>query len=528
MVGGMAWYFRPASTTGPLTPATTDPEPARRRRRRSSAARSTSRSRSPTRAAGEQAARPAIRIVLPGALTAMEQVELPSQVPGPDPLRRRGDSRRRGPGGRRRRPSWRSRSTHDHHQARRDREITDVLPRASTKGEVVGQDADGRHDRSRQGHRPWRSRQKIVKLRSGRPSPPRRRRRGATAADVRAERLCARQGGIAEEELGAARELTKIKLDDECIAEAEATSTVAKIELSRPRSILQPARASATSSPSSQLASSRRSCKQRGDAVKEQEPVMHLAEPRPAARRGPGRDPVRAAADAGNEGDSTSSRARRRARSAACAAHAREITAVAVTDADNPLIVSGSEDRSVCVWDRRRRPAARAEPRRRRSARSPAARRAPNATCCVAGCADGKIFCGTSTRRKTLKPRQNSLAQRRRRRTRDAVTALAFSPDGTYFASGLADGSIKIWITDDGKDRRGKYAFVPSTASRTHIAAPVTSLHFTPQCRLVSAGRDNTLRVWELHEKGAVARRRADRRPQRQRRPARRQPRRPA
>src|SRR5262249_51570572 len=31
----------------------------------------------------------------------------------------------------------------------------------------------------------------------------------------------------------------------------------------------------------------------------------------------------------------------------------------------------------------------------------------------------------------------------------------------------------------------------------------ITSLAFTPQCKLVSAARDNTLRAWSLHEKGA-------------------------
>src|SRR5262249_8280444 len=32
---------------------------------------------------------------------------------------------------------------------------------------------------------------------------------------------------------------------------------------------------------------------------------------------------------------------------------------------------------------------------------------------------------------------------------------------------------------------------------------PITSLHFTPQCRLVSASQDHTIRVWPLHENGA-------------------------
>src|SRR5205823_1717227 len=35
-------------------------------------------------------------------------------------------------------------------------------------------------------------------------------------------------------------------------------------------------------------------------------------------------------------------------------------------------------------------------------------------------------------------------------------------------------------------------------------ADPITTLAFTPQCQLVSAARDNTVRVWQLKENGVA------------------------
>jgi WD40 repeat protein len=79
-----------------------------------------------------------------------------------------------------------------------------------------------------------------------------------------------------------------------------------------------------------------------------------------------------------------------------------------------------------------------------------------------------------------------------------AVTALAFSPDGKFFATGYEDNSIHIWETATGQHLYQ----IEASHHETHQGT-ITSLHFTPQCRLVSAAKDNTLRVWELHEKGA-------------------------
>jgi WD40 repeat protein len=86
---------------------------------------------------------------------------------------------------------------------------------------------------------------------------------------------------------------------------------------------------------------------------------------------------------------------------------------------------------------------------------------------------------------------------------RGPITALAFSPDGRYFATGGDDNLIQVWETDGSRDE-ALYAFdVEHGVDRPHQGT-ITSLSFTPQARLVSASRDNSVRVWTLHKKGAV------------------------
>jgi WD40 repeat protein len=118
-------------------------------------------------------------------------------------------------------------------------------------------------------------------------------------------------------------------------------------------------------------------------------------------------------------------------------------------------------------------------------------------TLCLAGLSDGVIHVwnlfadGKRSPKKVAEPISAH---------NDAVTALAFSQDGAYFASGAADGSIKLWRAADAKL---VYAFDPAHGVDNPHQGAVTSLHFTPQAKLVSAARDNTIRVWALKEKGA-------------------------
>jgi len=168
--------------------------------------------------------------------------------------------------------------------------------------------------------------------------------------------------------------------------------------------------------------------------------------------------------------------------------HRGEVNGVAVSK-DSGLFVSVSDDRTACVWVKEM-PAPKwvlqhSDPVRSVACTPPLSKQ----NWCVTGCSNGSIHVWDLDNPGTppMKPIQDA--------HRDAVTALAFSPDGAYFASGSADNMIHIWKTGEEK---------PLYAIEDHgPAGPVTSLAFTPQARLVAASRDNSLRVWELREKGA-------------------------
>jgi WD40 repeat protein len=83
---------------------------------------------------------------------------------------------------------------------------------------------------------------------------------------------------------------------------------------------------------------------------------------------------------------------------------------------------------------------------------------------------------------------------------RDAVTALAFSADGQWFATGGADNLVCLWHTQDAKL---VYRLDAEHGVDNPPQGQITSLSFTPQGRLIAAGRDNTLRIWELCANGA-------------------------
>ncbi|MCI0639155.1 MAG: WD40 repeat domain-containing protein, partial [Gemmataceae bacterium] len=170
--------------------------------------------------------------------------------------------------------------------------------------------------------------------------------------------------------------------------------------------------------------------------------------------------------------------------------HVAPITAVAVTkDPKEPLIISASEDKTVCVWQRfSRQPLhefVHAAPVRALAVTGRGAAR----NLLLTGCSDGSV------RLYDLEAPEKKLVKELKDAHREAITALAFSPDGKFFASGAADGSIRIWDVEAGL---GLYEF-----DSAHQGM-ITALAITPQARLVSAARDNSLRVWALKEKGAV------------------------
>jgi WD40 repeat protein len=180
--------------------------------------------------------------------------------------------------------------------------------------------------------------------------------------------------------------------------------------------------------------------------------------------------------------------------------HNLEVTCVAV--AKDMRIVSGSEDKHVCVWkpheSAMHRQFEHDEPVKSLACTPVAAKD----NLCIVGCGDGSIWVWDldGDKDEPIKKIDKKLDNPH---GDNAITALAFSPNGVYFASGAADGSICLWTTATAEL---KYAFVPKNGvavDKRHEDA-VTALHFTPQSRLISAGRDKTLRVWNLKEKGAT------------------------
>jgi WD40 repeat protein len=179
--------------------------------------------------------------------------------------------------------------------------------------------------------------------------------------------------------------------------------------------------------------------------------------------------------------------------------HFGEITCVAITkDLPHPLFVSGSEDKTVRIWDRRYQGSQwmlkHSDAVRVVVCSPPGAKH----NYCLVGCADGSIYLwDLSLKGGSTKPKNLAILKEAHR---DGVTSLAFNPDGRFFASGGADNQILMW--EVGEEPAKLYAFdLEHGAEHPHQGA-VTSLHFTPQGKLVSASRDNTLRVWTLYKDG--------------------------
>jgi WD40 repeat protein len=91
---------------------------------------------------------------------------------------------------------------------------------------------------------------------------------------------------------------------------------------------------------------------------------------------------------------------------------------------------------------------------------------------------------------------------------KDAITSLSWRGDGALLASGSEDGQIIIWnVTDGFPMATVAKAHLPKAAPGQYGAMPggVLGVQFTNDGRIVSVGRDSTIRVWSADGKARGA-----------------------
>ncbi|MBI2803685.1 MAG: efflux RND transporter periplasmic adaptor subunit [Planctomycetes bacterium] len=173
--------------------------------------------------------------------------------------------------------------------------------------------------------------------------------------------------------------------------------------------------------------------------------------------------------------------------------HTGAITALAISR-DGRLLASAGEDRTVFVWN---------WPQGTRNAELPHSTEV-TAVAFVPTPGDGHtLFTGCNDGQGRLwrlpstgKPISRTLGEQHE----GPLRAVAFSADGTQCATGGDDKRIGVWETASGKLRFWLHAEEGLSAHQ----GGVTSLRFCPDGQLVSAGRDNVVKVWRLGAKAGT------------------------
>ena len=168
--------------------------------------------------------------------------------------------------------------------------------------------------------------------------------------------------------------------------------------------------------------------------------------------------------------------------------HTGTITALAIS-ANGRLLASASEDRTVLLWNW---PQGIRQGQLQHPAEVTAVAFAPNTgaghtliTGCSAG--QGRLW-------KLHANGKHSVPLNLTQTHEGAIRAVAWSLDGRRCATGADDKRIGIWDTATGQHLHWLHA---DEALSAHQGA-VTSLRFCPDGVLVSAGRDNVVKVWKL------------------------------
>jgi WD40 repeat protein len=165
--------------------------------------------------------------------------------------------------------------------------------------------------------------------------------------------------------------------------------------------------------------------------------------------------------------------------------HLYEITGVAVSKGPQPVIVSASADRTVRVWAR---PAGQDRWYQHAVLSLDSV---PRAVACSPKDAKANLLAvGTSVGDVRLFDLDKLKEGERRlpRRHGGPITCVAFSPDGSQFATAGEDHAIHLWSAAGDHLRSIRLAH----------ADIVTSLQFAGPTRLVSAGRDGQMVVWDV------------------------------
>ncbi|OQY26408.1 MAG: hypothetical protein B6244_13620 [Candidatus Cloacimonetes bacterium 4572_55] len=89
---------------------------------------------------------------------------------------------------------------------------------------------------------------------------------------------------------------------------------------------------------------------------------------------------------------------------------------------------------------------------------------------------------------------------------KDQITDLAFIPDGSRLASSSADGSVRMWDVDEVLWEKEKDVLEPvATLLDRHEGAALDLCFNSRGDRLFSAGRDNTVRIWQPNNPSGTA-----------------------